>query len=74
LACIAAVLAFAASAADMRKVVRVAYPSAESKLDPQAESDEASAGINENIFDSLLEYDYLARPARLKPRAARLRA
>jgi ABC-type transport system substrate-binding protein len=70
LACIAAVLAFAASAADMRKVVRVAYPSAESKLDPQAESDEASAGINENIFDSLLEYDYLARPAKLKARAA----
>jgi ABC-type transport system substrate-binding protein len=63
-------IATPAQAADMRKVVRVAYPSAESKLDPQAESDEASAGINENIFDSLLEYDYLARPARLKPRAA----
>ncbi len=54
----------------MRKVVRVAYPSAESKLDPQAESDEASGGIADNIFDALLEYDYLARPAKLKPRAA----
>ncbi|HSN20521.1 MAG TPA: ABC transporter substrate-binding protein [Usitatibacter sp.] len=63
-------LATGAQAADMRKVVRVAYPSAESKLDPQAESDEASGGINENIFDSLLEYDYLARPAKLKARAA----
>ena len=63
-------LALAAQAADLGKVVRVAYPSAESKLDPQAESDEASGGISDNIFDSLLEYDYLARPARLKARAA----
>jgi oligopeptide transport system substrate-binding protein len=62
--------AFAAHAADMSKVVRVAYPSAENKLDPQAESDEASGGFLDNIFDSLLEYDYLARPAKLKPRAA----
>jgi len=54
----------------MRKVVRVAYPSAESKLDPAAQSDEASEGITENIFDPLLEYDYLARPAKLKPRTA----
>ncbi len=60
----------AASAADLSKVVRVAYPSAESKLDPQAESDEASAGIADNIFDALLEYDYLARPAKLRPRTA----
>src|SRR6185312_9004669 len=69
----ALLLAFAvlaAHGADMAKVVRVAYPSAESKLDPQAESDEASGGIMDNIFDSLLEYDYLARPAKLKPRAA----
>ncbi len=74
LACLLASLALAASAAaaaaDMSKVVRVAYPSAESKLDPQAESDEASGGIDDNIFDALLEYDYLARPAKLKPRAA----
>lgn len=54
----------------MTKTVRVAYPSAESKLDPQAESDEASDGINDNIFDALLQYDYLARPAQLMPRTA----
>jgi len=70
LAVIVAVGALAANAADMSKVVRVAYPSAESKLDPQAESDEASGGILDNIFDALLEYDYLARPARLRPRTA----
>src|SRR5215831_5664092 len=69
-ACLISVLALAGHAADMSKVVRVAYPSAESKLDPQAESDEASGGIMDNIFDALLEYDYLARPAKLKPRTA----
>jgi len=70
-ACIAALaLALAAQAADPRKVVRASYPSAESKLDPQAESDEASGAINDSIFDSLLQYDYLARPAKLRPRAA----
>jgi ABC-type transport system substrate-binding protein len=70
-ACVAALaLALAAQAADRRKVLHVAYPSAESKLDPQAESDEASGAINDSIFDSLLEYDYLARPAKLMARAA----
>ncbi|MGZ5103894.1 MAG: ABC transporter substrate-binding protein [Usitatibacter sp.] len=66
----AALLITVAEAADMRKVVRTASPSAESKLDPQAESDEMSGSINDQIFDSLLEYDYLARPAKLRPRAA----
>jgi ABC-type transport system substrate-binding protein len=58
------------AAADMQKVVRTAFKSAESKLDPQAESDEASGTINDHIFDSLLEYDFLARPAKLRPRTA----
>ena len=66
----ALVLSMGACPADPRKVVRTAFPSAESKLDPQAESDEASGAINDHIFDSLLEYDYLARPAKLRPRAA----
>ena len=57
-------------AADMRKVIRLAYQSAESKLDPQAESDSASSAINNEIFESLLQYDYLARPAKLRPRTA----
>ncbi|MBL0141511.1 MAG: hypothetical protein IPP91_05455 [Betaproteobacteria bacterium] len=55
----------AASQSDPRKVVRTAYPSAESKLDPAAESDEASISISHAIFDPLLEYDFLARPAKL---------
>ncbi|MBC8021610.1 MAG: hypothetical protein H7Y14_00730, partial [Burkholderiales bacterium] len=65
-----AALAIDAAAADLRKVVRTALRSSESKLDPQAESDEASGSINESIFDALLEYDYLARPAKLRPRTA----
>jgi ABC-type transport system substrate-binding protein len=69
-AILAALWIVAAQAADLRKVVRTSYPSAESKLDPQAESDEASGAINESIFDSLLQYDYLARPAKLVPRTA----
>jgi ABC-type transport system substrate-binding protein len=70
LAALAIAAAAQASAADPGKVIRTAYPSAESKLDPQAESDEASGAFNNAIFDSLLEYDYLARPAKLRPRAA----
>ncbi len=57
-------------AADPRKVIRYASPSAESKLDPAAESDEASGSISHVIFDPLLTYDFLARPAKLKPNAA----
>ncbi len=60
----------AAGAADPRKVIRYASPSAESKLDPAAESDEASGSITKVIFDSLLTYDLLARPAKLRPNAA----
>ena len=70
LAALALAVALPAAAADANKVIRTAYPSAESKLDPQAESDEASGAFNDAIFDSLLEYDYLARPAKLRPRAA----
>src|SRR6266702_6555050 len=61
LACLVAMfLVTAVEAADMRKVVRTSLPSAENKLDPQAESDEASASISDQIFEQLLEYDYLA--------------
>ena len=61
-------LSLHAGAADPRKVLRLAFQSAESKLDPQSESDSGSGAISDNIFDALLQYDYLARPARLRPR------
>ena len=59
----------AANAADMAKTLRVAYSIAETSLDPAFASDAASLGITENIFDSMLDYDYLARPVKLVPRA-----
>jgi ABC-type transport system substrate-binding protein len=56
-----------AFAADMSKTVRHAFRVAESSFDPARESDRYSAFIIEAIFDSLLSYDYLARPVKLIP-------
>ncbi len=52
--------------------MRTAYPSAESKLDPAAESDEASSSLSHAIFDAMLRYDFLARPAKLAGNTASL--
>ncbi len=62
--------AIAESAADPAKVLRVAFPVAESGFDPVRVQDLYSAIVNEAIFDRLLTYDYLARPAKLVPMAA----
>jgi oligopeptide transport system substrate-binding protein len=59
-----------AQAADPGKVIRVAYPSAEHGFDCAAESDEFTGTLCDNIFDALLQYDHLARPIKLQPRAA----
>lgn len=59
-----------AQAADPRKVLRIAYPSAERGFDCVRESDEFTGSLCDHIFDSLLQYDHLARPIRLQPRAA----
>lgn len=55
----------AALAADPAKVIRIAWPVAESSFDPLQQRDIYSAAINEAIFDSMLQYDYLARPPKL---------
>ena len=52
------------------KVVRTAYASAENGFDCAIESDEFTGTLCDNIFDTLLQYDYLARPIRMQPRAA----
>ena len=57
-------------AADMNKVVRHAFRVAETSFDPARESDRYSAFIIEALFDSLLTYDYLARPVKLVPGVA----
>jgi peptide/nickel transport system substrate-binding protein len=57
-------------AADPRKVIRIAVTSAEHGFDCARESDEFTGELCDNIFDALLQYDHLARPIRLQPRAA----
>jgi oligopeptide transport system substrate-binding protein len=41
---------------------------AETSFDPQFASDAASDSVIENIYESMLDYDYLARPVKLVPR------
>ena len=52
------------------KVIRTAYPSAENGFDCAIESDEFTSTLCDSIFDTLLQYDHLARPIRMQPRAA----
>jgi ABC-type transport system substrate-binding protein len=52
------------------KTLRHAFLNAETAFDPHATSDLYSNAINDAIFDPLLSYDYLARPAKLKPNTA----
>jgi oligopeptide transport system substrate-binding protein len=59
-----------AHAADPRKVIRVAVTSAERGFDCVRESDENTGTLCDYLFDSLLQYDHLARPIKLQPRAA----
>jgi oligopeptide transport system substrate-binding protein len=54
-------------AADPNKILRVALPTAETDFDPVIWADQPSAWITESIFDPMLQYDYLARPAKLIP-------
>src|SRR6185437_16947141 len=53
-----------------RKVLRVAFRAAETGFDPQRIFDRYSVGICENIYETLVSYDYLARPVKLVPLAA----
>jgi ABC-type transport system substrate-binding protein len=73
-AALAALLLLAApaafGAADPNKVLRVAFPTAETGFDPVRVSDLYSNTVNEAIFERLLTYDYLARPAKLVPMVA----
>ncbi len=57
-----------AGAADPGTTLRVAFAIAETSFDPQFASDAASDGIIANVYEAMLDYDYLARPVRLVPR------
>ena len=59
-----------ASAADAAKVVRQVFPAAETGFDPAGVQDLYSATIEQAVFETLLTYDYLARPSKLVPLTA----
>jgi oligopeptide transport system substrate-binding protein len=63
----AATFAYAAPDA---KTVRFSFLIAETEFDPVRSFDLYSNQINDAIFEPLLTYDYLARPAKLKPNMA----
>src|SRR6266516_3606429 len=57
-------------AADPGKTLRITFQVAETGFDPTRTSDYYSGMVIEAIYDRLLTYDYLARPAKLVPLAA----
>jgi|APLak6261663012_1056037.scaffolds.fasta_scaffold03734_2 ABC-type transport system substrate-binding protein len=52
------------------KVLRYAFEIAETGFDPAQLSDLYSRIVTSNLFDSLYGYDYLARPAKVRPNVA----
>src|SRR5438094_4361981 len=70
LALVALVAAQAALAQPESKILRVTFQAAETGFDPARVHDYYSGMIIEAIYDTLLTYDYLARPAKLVPNAA----
>jgi ABC-type transport system substrate-binding protein len=67
-AVITACATLSAGAAAPVKTLRVTFSIAETSFDPQFASDGASDGIIDNIYETMLSYDYLARPVKLVPR------
>ena len=53
-----------------QKVFRWAFPAAETGFDPAQISDLYSNYIVSHIFEAPLQYDFLARPAKIRPRTA----
>jgi oligopeptide transport system substrate-binding protein len=61
---------FAADWADPAKVLKVAFPTDVSGLDPAATQETYASVVEARIFDALYQWDYLARPYRLVPSIA----
>ncbi len=59
-----------ASAAPAARVLRYAFPIAETGFDPAQISDTYSRTVTSHIFEALYSYDHLARPARIVPLTA----
>lgn len=62
--------ALAASPARTGKVLRYAFPAAETGFDPVQLNDLYSRIVTAHIFEAPLRYDHLARPYKLKPNTA----
>jgi len=60
----------AAQSAVPQRVLRFAFPIAESGFDPAQISDAYSRAVTASFFDAPLEYEYLARPLRMRPNTA----
>ena len=56
--------------ADASRVLRYAFPIAESSFDPAQISDLYSRTVVAGIFDAPLEFEFLAKPARMRPSTA----
>ncbi|MDE2003917.1 MAG: ABC transporter substrate-binding protein [Betaproteobacteria bacterium] len=63
-------VAHSASPADPAKVIRQVFPAAETGFDPAGAQDLYSGTIEQAVFETLLTYDYLARPSKLVPLTA----
>jgi oligopeptide transport system substrate-binding protein len=61
---------FGAAATLPQKTLRITFQAAETSFDPVQIADVYSSTVVEAIFDPLLTYDYLARPAKLVPNVA----
>ena len=60
-----------AQEASPKKVLKVAFRTAETSLDPAKINDLYSRTITPHIFEALYTYDHLARPAKIRPQLAR---
>ena len=63
-------IAAAPAAPAQNKILRITFQAGETGFDPVRTHDYYSGHILEAVFDTLLTYDYLARPAKLVPSAA----
>ena len=58
------------AAADGQRILKYAFPVAESGFDPAQISDTYSRTVTGHIFEALYGYDHLARPAKIVPLTA----
>src|SRR5919199_1332747 len=62
--------AWLAAAQESGKILHVTFQAGETGFDPVRVHDYYSGHVLEAVYDTLLTYDYLARPAKLVPSAA----